>query len=236
MQPNDLETSQDSVSGDRDTHTIRRPVYRLNVQGVIIDSRAPTIEARDAIRQAGLDPDTGWIIVLKVRGEPKEVITLDTVIDLRRPGIEKLRLTPKQIDNGEAVPPRRLEFPLLPKDDAYLNALGLRWETILDNGRRWLLLRGYRLPHGYTAPETDIAIEVPVSYPGAQLDMFFCFPHLHRLTGQPIPQTEMIETILGAGFQRWSRHRPGNSWNSASDCVATHVALVEEALTREVDA
>jgi hypothetical protein len=38
------------------------------VQGVTIESRPPTIAARDAIRKAGFDPEAGWIIVLKVAG------------------------------------------------------------------------------------------------------------------------------------------------------------------------
>ncbi|WP_205317969.1 hypothetical protein [Salmonella enterica] len=35
--------------------------------------------------------DKGWILVLKVKG-PKQVIGMDDVIDLRKPGIEKLHL------------------------------------------------------------------------------------------------------------------------------------------------
>jgi hypothetical protein len=202
---------------------------------VVIESRSPMIVAREAIKLAGFDPDTGWTIVLKVAGAPKEVIDLNTVIDLRRPGVEKLRLTPKQIDNGEAQKPRRFDFELLEKDVRHLNVIGARWGTAIDGGRRWLLLRQYPLPPGYTVDATDIAIEVPVSYPGAQLDMFYCHPHLVRRSGQPIPQTETIEAIFGTGFQRWSRHRPANTWNSAIDCVSTQLALVDAALAREVE-
>lgn len=77
-----------------------------------------------------------------------------------------------------------------------------------------------------------IAIDVPTSYPGAQLDMFYCRPAAVRADGQTIPQTDHIETILGVPHQRWSRHR---EWNSARDTLATHLALIDESLLREVE-
>ena len=78
--------------------------WKLNVQGVVIESPHPEIVVRQAIKQAGFNPDTPWIIVLKVAGEPKREVDLSFVIDLRHKGIEKLRLTPKQINNGEVAP------------------------------------------------------------------------------------------------------------------------------------
>jgi Prokaryotic E2 family E len=217
---------------DRHGGAGREPPWKLNVQGVTIESRLPTIVARDAITKAGFDPEAGWIIVLKVAGAPRKEIDLNTVIDLRHSGIEKLRLTPRQINNGEAAAPRRHDFGLLPQDEAHLDQLGLRWETILDGGRRWLIIRAYSLATGYTVPTTDIAIEVPVSYPGAQLDMFYCHPHLTLANGHAIPQVQTVESVAGIGFQRWSHHR---QWDSARDNVATHLTLVDESLRREVE-
>src|SRR5262249_41097412 len=122
--------------------------WKINVQGVEVVSDKPTILARDAIKLAGFDPDAGWIIVLKIAGESRKEIGLDTEIDLTHPGIEKLRLTPRQINNGEG-PAQRLEFRLLPDDEAHLGRLGLRWETVCEGARRWLLLHAYPLPLGY---------------------------------------------------------------------------------------
>jgi hypothetical protein len=205
--------------------------WKLNVQGVIIESHSPEIIARQAIKQAGFNPDAPWIIVLKVAGEPKREVDPSFVIDLRHKGIEKLRLTPRQINNGEMAAGCRVEFALLPQDVEHLDQLGLRWETLIDGGRRWLILRSYPLPPGYRSPVADIAIEVPVSYPGARLDMFYCHPPLALNTGAAIPQTQCIDTITGLPFQRWSRHR---QWDPARDTLATHLALVDESLWREV--
>jgi hypothetical protein len=206
--------------------------WKLNVQGVVIESPSPEITVRHAIKQAGFNPDTPWIIVLKIAGEPKKEVDLAYVIDLRHKGIEKLRLTPRQINNGEMASSRRVEFALLRQDEEYLDRLGLRWETLIDAGRRWLLIRSYPVPVGYLLPATDIAIEVPVSYPGAQLDMFYCHPPLARQSGGAIPQTQHSETITGLRFQRWSRHR---QWDAARDTLTTHLALVDESLHREVE-
>lgn len=221
-----------AMPGDLPQPEAKKAPWKLNVQGVVIESQLQTIVARDAIKQAGFNPDAGWIIVLKIVGEPKKEIEITAVIDLKHAGIEKLRLTPRQINNGEAMPPRRVDFALLPQDEAHLDRLGLRWETILDGARRWFILRAYPLPSGYSHAKADIAIEVPATYPGAQLDMFYCDPHLALANGGVLPQTQHAETVQGHSFQRWSRHRP---WDSAHDTLATHLALIDESLRREVE-
>jgi hypothetical protein len=216
--------------GESEHHHQHGP-WKLNVQGVIIESPQPEIVVRHAVKQAGFNPDTPWIIILKVAGEPKREVDLSFVIDLRHKGIEKLRLTPRQINNGEMASERRVDFVLLPQDGDHLDHLVLRWETLVDAGRRWLIIRNYPLPPGYRSPVADIAIEVPVSYPGAQLDMFYCHPPLALQSGATIPQTQHVEVITGLQFQRWSRHR---QWDPARDVLATHLALVDESLRREV--
>jgi hypothetical protein len=208
-------------------------LWKLNVQGVMIESREPKITVRHAIKEAGFNPETPWIIVLKIAGEPKHEVDLSFVIDLRHTGIEKLRLTPRHINNGEMAAAPRMDFALLPGDEAHLARLGLAWDAVNDGGRRWLILRNYPLPAGYTVSTADIAIEIPVSYPGAQLDMFYCCPPLALASGAVIPQTQSQETITGRVYQRWSRHR---DWNAACDTLVTHLALLDESLSREVEA
>jgi hypothetical protein len=228
MEEKEETPEKDERNGGKD----HEPPWKLDVQGVKIESRRPIIIARDAIKQAGFDPDAGWIVVLKVSGEPKKEIELSTPIDLKHPGIEKLRLTPRQINNGEAQTPRRTDFALLPGDEEHLNRIGLLWETRLDNGRRWLVIHAYSLPAGYSHRSADIAIEIPTTYPTAQLDMFYCHPHLALASGGAIPQTQTNEAIFGTSFQRWSRHR---QWDSARDTLATHLTLVDASLQREVE-
>lgn len=210
--------------------------WKLNVQGVEITSPAPMIVVRAALQQAGFNPDQGWIIVLKTASAKRQV-TIEDTIDLREHGIEKLRLTPREINNGEVHAKGERQFPLTEDDHAGLDARGLNWATIVDGGRRWLIFRDFPLPPGYNVAATNIAVEVPGNYPAAELDMFFCFPALSRTSGHQIPQTESQMTICGQTYQRWSRHRgPGSPWRMGVDSALTHLALIEGAIAREVDA
>lgn len=212
----------------------KRAAWKLNVQGVQIQSVSPTITVRNALLEAGFDPNQAWIIVLKT-ADSKRPVGIDETIDLRAPGIEKLRLTPRDINNGDSAEPKR-DFRLLPADEKGLIDRGLCWESLVDGGHRWLLLRDYPLPTGYTIGTTSIALEIPTAYPAAEIDMFYCWPFLVRSNGAAIPQTQATACIRGNSYQRWSRHRgSGSPWRVGTDNVLTHLALVDAALLREVE-
>lgn len=216
-----------------ETFKSRKPHWELNVQGVPVISDAPSIGVRDAIVEAGFDPDTGWLIFLKVHGQPKRPVTLTDTIDLTQPGIEKLRLTPDHVGNGEALAPTRA-FDLLDADEEYLNRLGLRWETVIEaDQRRWLIIHNYPVPEGFTAQWTMLALEVPPTYPQAALYGFYAFPPLALRSGSTIPNTQLRGTIRGQEFHGWSRNRGSVAWNSAKDNVSTQLALADEAMAKE---
>lgn len=209
--------------------------WKLNVQGVIVTLATPLVLVRNALTEAGFDPNAGWIIILKKAGQPKQPVTLTDTIDLRAPGIEKLRLTPAEINNGEGPVGLRRLFRLLEKDEAYLTRRGLLWETLIEEGRRWLIIRKMDLPAGFNHKVVDIAVDVPATYPNAEIDMFYCTPHLRLANGAIIDRTESLQTIDGVTFQRWSRHLNGRTrWNPQTDSVLTYMAVIEESLFREV--
>ena len=214
----------------------RRLVWKLNVQGVVLELFVPTIVVREALVDAGFNPDQGWHIFLKIDGQQKQPVELTTVIDLRTPGIEKLRLTPKDVNNGEApVMPCRT-FALLDIDETHLNRLGLKWETLVEAERRWLLLHDYPLPAGYTVTHSKVALEIPPTYPGAQLYGFYAYPPLALSSGRVIASTQLRGVLLGAEYHGWSRNRgPGAPWDANTDSVVTQLALVDAALAKEVD-
>lgn len=222
------------LSGDGVEHFYTRmPTWQLDVQGIVINSPDSSISVRHALELANINPDLPWTIVLKVDGRPKEQVSLTTVIDLTTPGVERLRVMPKVINNGEAPVPRR-QFSLLERDLKFLDQSAYRWETVIDGERRWLLLHDYRLPSGYQQSQITMAIEIPVLYPSAELDMFYCAPAVVLNGGQAIPQTDVQQLIFGMVYQRWSRHREGSVWSPSHDSVVTHLGLVEESLVREV--
>lgn len=209
-------------------------VWELNVQGKKIVSATPVISVVDALTRAGFDPNA-WIIILKAQGQPKRQLSVGDEIDLRAPGTEKIRLTAKDVSNGEArtVPSR--DFALLDIDESYLDGLGLHWETRNSDGHRWLIINDYPVPAGYTAITTTLALMIPPTYPQSEIDMFYAYPPLKRAAGGAIPATEAVQSIGGLPFQRWSRHRGSVvPWNPQRDNVVTHLALVESALMKEV--
>ncbi|TBY54415.1 hypothetical protein E0H59_13005 [Rhizobium leguminosarum bv. viciae] len=209
-------------------------VWELNVQGKKITSLTHVISVVDALTRTGFDPDA-WIIILKVAGQPKRQLSVGDDIDLRTPGIEKVRLTAKDVNNGAARPAPLRDFALLEPDESYLDDLGLQWEIRVSDGNRWLVIKDFPLPDAYTAGSTTLALLVPPTYPQAEIDMFYCYPPVVRSSGASIPNTEATQAIGGLNFQRWSRHRGAIvPWNPLRDNVVTHLALVESALVREV--
>ena len=210
-------------------------VWKLNVQGVPIKSDAPKIGVREALLKAGFDPDKDWIIVLR-NADGKIQLGIDDEVDLSKEGIEKLRLTPREINNGDSArtPSAESAFALLPSDDEGFRRRGFAPRRVVEGGRRWLIFGGYPLPKGLSPPAVAVALEIPPSYPRAEIDMFYCHPAVRRDDGVTIPQTGAKEVIEGRTYQRWSRHRGAKSrWDARTDTVLTHLTLVDGALAAE---
>lgn len=161
-QPDCLIDDRDLVDLDREgieSFISRKQHWKLNVHGVVIEAATPTITADAAMAQAGFDITKPWHIYFKVAGAPKREVQLDTVLDLETPRIEKLRLSPRDVGNGEAPPAPRRDFALLDADSEYLDRLKLRWETIEeDDQRRWLVIHNYPVPAGYAVSRTLLAL------------------------------------------------------------------------------
>lgn len=236
--PDELLTEDQTIDLDRDLverFTARIETWELNVQGVRLTVSTPSILVRDAIVRAGYDPNRGWHLFLRVAGQPKEEVTLDSVIDLTRPGIEKLRVVPRVVNNGEGATANPRQFELLACDQRHLDMEYPGWMAVIESGRRWVLLPNYVLPDGYTRRSADLAVEIPPTYPLTEIDMFYLNPEAALSNGATIPATDVRQSIAGRSFQRWSRHRGEVSvWQPSSDNIITHLALVESAILREV--
>lgn len=210
--------------------------WKLKVQGVIVEFDKPIILAREALVAAGFDPGKPWHIFLIVQGHEKDEITVDTQIDLRAPGLEKIRLMQRNVDNGDGqLPTLRRMFQLLDIDHQHLDRLGLRWESVLVEKRRWLLIHDYPLPAGYTPEKCTLALDVLEDYPASQIDMFYFAPWVSRTDGGVIPSIQVRATIDAVEYQGWSRHRNNSCpWDPSTDNVCTHLVLVDSCLAREV--
>ena len=210
--------------------------WKLNVQGVVLTFPNSKVVVREALIQAGFDPNECWTAILKVKGQPKRPVELDNTIDLSEPGIEKLRLRPNEIKNGEAIQTPRRDFSLLDRDKTYLEKRNLVWETTIEGKRRWLILRAFSLPDGYSSDVVDIAMDVPTTYPAAAMDMFYCSPSLSLENGKNPDKTSSTLNIEGKKYQQWSRHLNGATrWNPQTDSVISHIAFIEDSLSKEVE-
>lgn len=206
--------------------------FKLEVQGVMCAFDTPKVLVKDALVEAGLSPERGWIVTLYHGGGKELEVDLEYEIDLSQPGIEVLGAIPKTVTDGGTSPEPRREFSLLPRDEEFLEQRKLQWETIVEeNGQRWLILRRFPLPKGFDHPNTDIAILVPLNYPDAPLDMFYCLPPLKLAGNREISGTDGSAEIEGQKFQRWSRHI--TDWNPETDGVSTHMTVIDGCLAQE---
>ncbi|BCT69156.1 multiubiquitin domain-containing protein [Nitrosospira sp. NRS527] len=218
-------------------HFFTKPrVWKIRVQSVTLEYGTPTVVVRDAMKRAGFDPSKKWQIFLLVEGQPKQALTVDSVVDLRTPGIEKIRLMQSNVDNGDGQKQELArQFALLESDIKHLDKMGASWETVIEGGRQWLLIHDFQPTTGYTPKATALALDIPKDYPAAQIDMFYFFPWITRIDGLAIPNTQVRAIIRGAEFQGWSRHRNAACpWDPITDSVMTHLTLVESCLHREL--
>jgi len=213
----------------------RKATWKLKVQGVPLEFDKYEVTVREAAERAGIDLSLHWKITLTVQGHNSQDVTIDDTIDLRTPGIEKLRFTPKDVGNGEAAAAPRRAFNVLPVDVAYLNQLGLRWETCIGtDGLRYLLVHDFELPAGYSHRHVQLALQILPGYPVEPLDSFYLYPHVSLMSGVLPPNVQLTAQIDGVVFQGWSRHRTITPWNPQADNVISQMALVEGCLHKEV--
>ena len=129
----------------------------------------------------------------------------------------------------------RREVQLPAHDVAFLDSLGLAWETITDGNLMWLLIYEFDVPSGYNHTRVSVGLQLSTSYPDAQIDMVYFLPHLARTDGRPIGALSG-HPLQGKTWQRWSRHRTGsNPWRPGVDSLETHMLLVDEWLCRELE-
>lgn len=219
--------------GIEDIYTkLVKQYFELNVNGTGIRVDKAQIVVSEALALAGIQDGHNYQMFLKVQGEPKVEVNSSSIIDLSKPGIEKLRLIPREVNNGYSS---LGQFEVLQKDSEYLQQVFGNFKTVIDQGHRWLIVDNYVLPPGYSHKEITLAIEIPGLYPQAEIDMFYTYPRIYLSNGTTPPCTEVNQMIDGKNYQRWSRHRSGISqWNPAIDSVITHFSLIEESLFREV--
>ena len=125
------------------------------------------------------------------------------------------------------------EFDLPAADVEFLQALGRPWETVVEGGKRWVIVHDWPVCAGYNHGVVSLASNVEPGYPEAQLDMVYVYPALQRADGVSINALSS-QPIYRQMWQRWSRHRTAQRpWRIGVDNLETHLALADNWFARE---
>jgi hypothetical protein len=204
--------------------------YRIRVDREHLVFEKRVVTGREILEEAGKEPFTRWRLHQKLHGGRMAEIDCEMEVDLGAKGIERFTTFELNIGDGDAGQELRRAFRLPEDDETYLDSLGLRWETIIDGGARWLLIHGHPLPSGYNTDRVTVAIRLEGGYPPGALDMAYLHPALQRADGRGISAL-CPQLIDGTTFQRWSRHYP---WRPGLDSLATHHLRIKEWLAAEL--
>lgn len=207
--------------------------FRVDRERVVVTT--PKITGKEILAKVGKTPDK-YKLYQHRKGHQPILIPPDHTVDLREKGVERFTTMPKDTTEGrDGDPSLRRDFRLPESDEAYLNDLGLQWETFLDGQTRWLIILDWVLPQGYYHSKTAVGLQIPQNYSDSQIDMVYFKDHLARTDGKPIGA--LCGQLIGsANWQRWSRHRSGvNPWRPGVDDIASHLTLVDEWLRREFE-
>ena len=215
---------------------------RVNVQFKIrIDKKEftttdPDPTGAELLALAGKTPVTRYQIFRRLASGELKQIALGECVCLSPCETERFVTLPLDQTEGfeqEGTPPRR-DFTISEVDQDDLDRMGLRWETVSEGGVARLVMRDYPVCHGYNYAKVDVNLRIERGYPETQIDMVYVFPPLARSDGRPIGALA-DDHFEGRTWQRWSRHRTGqNPWRPGVDCVATHLALVDNWFAREL--
>lgn len=208
----------------------RHYAFRVDKTRVVVDK--PQIDGEEILAKVGMTPDK-YKLYLHTRHHQPVQIGAKEVVDLRAHHVERFTTMPRDTTEGLNDGDARRAFRLPQADEEYLDGLGLKWETVIDCNVRWLLIHDWLLPAGYNYSRVTLALMIPCNYADSQIDMVFFKEHLVRRDGKLVPNLSAIQ-ILGMQWQQWSRHRTqANPWRIGVDDISSHLALVDEWLSRE---
>jgi len=99
-------------------------------------------------------------------------------------------------------------------------------------GWRFLILRSFAVPEGFSAATADILIKLPPTFPDAAPDMFWVYPPM-TLSNGAVPQAATVQqSLLGQNWQRFSWHLEKGAWQPGSSTIRDFVRCVRARLLR----
>lgn len=205
--------------------------YRIRIDKEHFVVEKPGLTGRELLVLAGKQPECYDIFQIIRRNPKPQKIGLDEYVDFSHdPAIERFVTLPKEQKDGRGS---RQNFSLPAEDAEFLDNKGLRWEALVENGLRWLIIYDHLVPEGYNVQLVEVALQIAPNYPAAEIDMAYFHPGLIKKSGRAIYALSQ-QQIDGKNFQRWSRHRNPGEWRPGLDNISTHLVLVENWLEKEL--
>lgn len=106
-----------------------------------------------------------------------------------------------------------------------LDELGLPYQSQAEPGFVNVVIADYPTGPGLEPPTTSLLVRLPLGFPDATPDMFWCDPPVVTTHGNSVAGTESREAHAGRTWQRWSRHIQGQ-WRPGIDNLATYLAYI----------
>lgn len=111
------------------------------------------------------------------------------------------------------------------QDTSVLDELRLPYEVEAHPGFVNVVINDYPTATGLQPATTTLLVRLPLGFPDATPDMFWCDPPVLAGTGAAVPGTELRETHGARSWQRWSRHIQGQ-WRPGIDNLGTYLAYI----------
>lgn len=202
---------------------------RIDKEKYVVDVSEMT--GSEILAVAGKDAEK-FLLRQKINGAVIPIKSTDLVSFLK-PGVERFMTIPNEVTEGELAVARQ-DFSPLARDVEYLAGMCFRWEAVIENGVRAVIIYDWEVPRGYNVEKADVHVRLNDGYPDSQIDMAYFHPALARADGKAINNLSTL-TFLGKEWQQWSRHRTSSSaWRPGIDDLSTHLSLVNDWLEREL--
>ena len=202
--------------------------YRIVVDRVSFTVHQHSMTGAEILALVG-KPVADWSLTEKRPDGRRERIQPDQIVVFHHHAVERFETSPNKVKNGEGC----LAAPLTADDRAFLDDRGFNWSTVQD-GTSWVLIvKDYQLPTGLVPQMANLMVRIPIHYPVSGLDMMNFCPPVGRRDGRPLPNLSLFP-FQDMQWQQWSRHRIDTApWNPEVDCLATHFAMIEDALAHD---
>lgn len=96
--------------------------------------------------------------------------------------------------------------------------------------KAFVIIRRHPLPGGYSLDTSDVLVKIPANYPAGSPDMFWTPVDLKLASGAIPANAEVVETLLGDTWRRFSWHPKPGSWNPGKSDLNTYLGFVDSRL------